>query len=705
MNLSGNKRAYVDCQYIPSIDACIINEVLNGKRNYLVMRDKFEFYISDEEEESLVPVFYKNVNELRKISCNYKDKYITIAKELNKKINLNDYNAKRNLEKNHRLFGSDISYEHFIIKKYYSKYADEIDESIPIKYMFFDIEVHNDFIPIVADELVRIKKWLEETKDKQGYYQKKIPIKIKKKFYKGHSYILDLDKNKLGSLILGTDDESLEIQYKNYTRYLFIVRNPNLTIKMKNYLLQVFDDELDMYDSKIGFPVEIEANNRIDAISYYDNIENIAYLNILSIKEESKVDLHDKKNIANDLKRFIHLFNLDVICNNSLSSFIKELKEKLSDSENKSTYTKEELLEKINSLEKIKTIISDTYYERRELSNEKLKDIFDYLEENFDSDIREKVKSKLVYKVFDTEIELIEDFMNCARLEIQPNIMIAHNAKFDILTLFNRIRKLRDNETAHRLFNHYIGNGLSIEEYIEDLQVKFEVDENPKSTKANRTIFYAPGVVINDSMLLFAKTQQKEKDFSLAVLTAQELKASKVNYTGSIFDFYFNDTIRFSKYSVVDTMLIGKLEEKLKFIMLFQNILRQSKSPWKMHATKTRFLANLIKYKTELKGFICKNNVVRFVDKDVDNDEVGYEGAYNTDLAKVKTYGLHDLAFDLDYSGFYPSAIIGTHIFPDSYRYTVKDKEMFEKFLYGDIIDFCNEYINTSDKQEIYELL
>jgi hypothetical protein len=124
-----------------------------------------------------------------------------------------------------------------------------------------------------------------------------------------------------------------------------------------------------------------------------------------------------------------------------------------------------------------------------------------------------------------------------------------------------------------------------------------------------------------------------------------------------------------------------------------------------MHATKTRFLANLIKYKTELKGFICKNNVVRFVDKDVDNDEVGYEGAYNTDLAKVKTYGLHDLAFDLDYSGFYPSAIIGTHIFPDSYRYTVKDKEMFEKFLYGDIIDFCNEYINTSSKQEIYELL
>ncbi len=100
---------------------------------------------------------------------------------------------------------------------------------------------------------------------------------------------------------------------------------------------------------------------------------------------------------------------------------------------------------------------------------------------------------------------------------------------------------------------------------LDNLQSKIKIDLLTMEKKKDKTRYFCPGVTIVDTLLLYAKTASKEKNWSLDAIVQEELKDSKIPYKFEIFEFYMKDIRRFIKYSAVDTMLLLRLEEVLKF--------------------------------------------------------------------------------------------------------------------------------------------
>ena len=203
-----------------------------------------------------------------------------------------------------------------------------------------------------------------------------------------------------------------------------------------------------------------------------------------------------------------------------------------------------------------------------------------------------RIKTTVEYVLFDNELEYDSFFLLIKlKMKLSQILYAAHNAKFDINTLKNRLAKYGVD------FNKQI-NQLTVynDMDLDNLQSRIKIDLLTMEKKKDKTRYFCPGVTIVDTLLLYAKTASKEKNWSLDAIVQEELKDSKIPYKFEIFEFYMKDIRRFIKYSAVNTMLLLRLEEVLKFIELFQLILANSKTEWNSYMYRTMYLTNMIKY-------------------------------------------------------------------------------------------------------------
>jgi hypothetical protein len=240
-----NTRTFIDAYFDRLTGKGVIHEILNNKRNYLIIENfKFDFYYDDYSEiDELVPVYYKKKSELKKVTCSFNQRFNKINEIFNFKlsaIDLKNYEIKRKLTKNHRLFGSDDSPEYKLIRYYFEKYKDEIDDQ-PLHYCFFDIETHNEFQIEVTDELESILIWLEKNIDTTNIYEPSIIIQ--KKFSDKYSDILSLSTQELKDLILDIEETNEKEKYKDYKQYIFILANPKITKGIKLFIFNTLKIE------------------------------------------------------------------------------------------------------------------------------------------------------------------------------------------------------------------------------------------------------------------------------------------------------------------------------------------------------------------------------------------------------------------------------------------------------------------------------
>lgn len=699
-----NKRRLIDCQYFRKHDIAVIQEILNGERNYIIIKNPdFEYFIEPElKAHKKDTEYYKPISELKSIKCKYSKIQESILENIPvyyngervyNPIHIPYEERKSKIMCNHNLYSADDTIENRLIIDYYEKYKDEIDESVPIKFLFFDIETHCDFRYIIYLELEKIFKYLNGLSDKYvaelddidlSYYTDMMN-EIDPEVFKSH-----IDKYKKESALnLYTDPR------------LFIALMKSKMAESEEYRVRTLDfvkrnltkEKLTYFYENLGFPDENKGNNRIDAISFVDTIERKLYMYLLDIPSDLK-DKNDLEYIRNnnfvktDLSKFVELF--------SVISFLKNIE--------KNEYEKYKVL-----LDQLDDMIN--IYEKAEFTEDELLKVSEFVNlskiiiENFDNIVRIDVE----YKLFNSELEMLLDFFNKIKYEIKPNIIAAHNAKFDINTIKNRLEKYSKNLNDKKLsFSYQINQLTDFGEEFQELDILIKIDLDVKQQNQEKTKYIFPGLVTLDTLLLYAKLIAKERDYSLNAIALDELSDKKIEYSFDITEFYMRDIKRFIKYSAVDTLLLMRLEEKLKFLELYQFIMSDTKSDWGSYIYTTAYLTNWLKYEfwnNKDCRYVMRNNLTGLnPKKKKSDDEVGYDGAYNTDLSGAcDSYGYHENLFDLDYSSFYPSCAITTNICPSQFYFSVRDnyKEMHNDYMFMDKITFANKYFEMPSIKDI----
>lgn len=166
------------------------------------------------------------------------------------------------------------------------------------------------------------------------------------------------------------------------------------------------------------------------------------------------------------------------------------------------------------------------------------------------------------YRSFKTEQALLTDWIKWFDKQCF-DIWSGWNSKlFDVPYIVNRIKRVRENLGVDKA----IENKLSP---VGKSPIWSEVIDRISKTKMGET-YDIPGLLHHDYMDLY-KTFAKHDplpSYSLNYVTHLELGEGKLDYEGTINTIYLDNWNRFVEYNIQDTLLLAKLEEKLKLFPL-----------------------------------------------------------------------------------------------------------------------------------------
>jgi DNA polymerase elongation subunit (family B) len=172
------------------------------------------------------------------------------------------------------------------------------------------------------------------------------------------------------------------------------------------------------------------------------------------------------------------------------------------------------------------------------------------------------------------------------------------------------------------------------------------------------TVYDIPGYNILDYIDLYKKfSGTNQESYALNFIAKVELDEQKLDYSeySSIKDFYTNNFQKFAEYNVQDTLLVEKLDNKLKLIDLASSIAYEAKITF-----DTVFFATRI-WETICCDYLLKKNIVPPLKTKYSKDEQ-FIGAYVKDI----TPGLYKNIVSFDATSLYPSIIMQFNISPDT---------------------------------------
>ncbi len=167
------------------------------------------------------------------------------------------------------------------------------------------------------------------------------------------------------------------------------------------------------------------------------------------------------------------------------------------------------------------------------------------------------------------------------------------------------------------------------------------------------------GRVHLDLLELYRKyTYEERHSFRLDAIGEHELGEKKTVYEGSLDALYNNDFGLFIEYNRQDTNLLAKLEKKLKFIELANEIAHQNTVLLKTTMGAVAVTEQAIVNEAHRRGMIVPGRKYR----DKESEPVTAAGAY---VATPKK-GLHDWIGSIDINSLYPSVIRALNMGPET---------------------------------------
>ena len=166
------------------------------------------------------------------------------------------------------------------------------------------------------------------------------------------------------------------------------------------------------------------------------------------------------------------------------------------------------------------------------------------------------------------------------------------------------------------------------------------------------------GRVHMDYMQLYRKyTYEERHSYSLDAIGEYELNERKVAYEGTLDQLYNKDYKKFIDYNRQDTMLIGKLDKKLRFLDLANELAHANTVLLQTTMGAVAVTEQAIINEAHERGMVVPNRKQRLTDEDTQA-----AGAY---VAYPKK-GLHEWIGSVDINSLYPSAIRAINMGPET---------------------------------------
>lgn len=192
---------------------------------------------------------------------------------------------------------------------------------------------------------------------------------------------------------------------------------------------------------------------------------------------------------------------------------------------------------------------------------------------------------------------------------------------------------------------------------------------------AESLTFDLVGRVHLDYMQLYRKyTYEERHSYSLDAIGEYELDERKVAYEGTLDQLYNRDFPKFIDYNRQDTLLLAKLDKKLRFLDLANEIAHDNTVLLQTTMGAVAVTEQAIINEAHSRGMIVPNRKSR--------DEQGQTQAAGAYVAYPKR-GMHDYIGAIDINSLYPSAIRALNMGPETIvgqlRQTMTDKYIADK--------------------------
>ena len=232
--------------------------------------------------------------------------------------------------------------------------------------------------------------------------------------------------------------------------------------------------------------------------------------------------------------------------------------------------------------------------------------------------------------VFDDEAEMLKTFLDLIE---DADVLSGWNSEgYDIPYTVNRITRVLSKDDTRRFC----------------LWGQFPKERTFERFGAESQTYDLIGRVHMDYMQLYRKyTYEERHSYSLDAIGEYELGESKTAYEGTLDQLYNQNFKKFIEYNRQDTLLLNKLDEKLQFIDLANEIAHDNTVllPTVMGAVAVTEQA--IINEAHERGLVVPNR------KRVDEEDTAAAGAY---VAYPKK-GVHEWVGAVDINSLYPSAI------------------------------------------------
>ena len=242
--------------------------------------------------------------------------------------------------------------------------------------------------------------------------------------------------------------------------------------------------------------------------------------------------------------------------------------------------------------------------------------------------------------LFDREEDMLNTFMDLIE---DADILTGWNSEgFDIPYTVMRIIRILSKDDTRRLC----------------LWNQFPKQREFERFGAKNITFDLIGRVHMDYMQLYRKyTYEERHSYSLDAIGEYELDERKVAYEGTLDQLYNTDFYKFIDYNRQDTMLIAKLDKKLRFIDLANEIAHDNTVLLATTMGAVAVTEQAIINEAHGRGMIVPNRK-----KYDDSESTQAAGAY---VATPKR-GMHDYIGAIDINSLYPSAIRALNMGPET---------------------------------------
>ena len=233
--------------------------------------------------------------------------------------------------------------------------------------------------------------------------------------------------------------------------------------------------------------------------------------------------------------------------------------------------------------------------------------------------------------VFDTEEDMCKTFLDLIE---DADVISGWNSEgYDIPYTINRIKRILSKDDTRRFC----------------LWGQFPKEREFERYGATSTTYDIVGRVHMDYMQLYRKyTYEERHSYSLDAIAEYELGESKTQYEGTLDQLYNQDFKQFIVYNRQDTLLLDKLDKKLRFLDLANELAHANTVLLATTMGAVAVTEQAIINEAHERGLVVPNRKQRLTD-----DDTAAAGAY---VAYPKK-GVHEWVGAVDINSLYPSAI------------------------------------------------